>query len=253
MFEKVVKTTSRFLKKHGSKILLGVGIVGTGAAGVYAVSKTPAALESIEAKQAEHPDEELTPKELVQATWKYYTPAISLYILSAGCLVSSGRIMCKEQAALTAAYEICRKSFEQYRQKTVETIGPQKELEMRRELLSDEVRNNPMPYYIEADDGKFPCRDKRTGAYFRTSINELDRGFNLFNEKLRTGSYMSQNEARYTIGLNLIDTDDGDMLGFNIDDGYVNYILGYEAGPGGRPAACIEFDRMPRAGFDRIF
>ena len=252
MFDNLVKSTSKFLKKHGSKILLGVGIVGTGVAGVCAVKNTPAALDSIEKKQAEKPDEELTTKDIISATWKHYAAPVGIYILSASCLASSGRIMCKEKAAITAAYEICRKSYDQYREKPIETLGSQKELEMRREILSDEIKNNPLPYYVETDDGKFPCRDKRLGKYFRTSMDEIKDGFNNLNEQLRLQNYLSQNEARYILGLAMLDTDDGDMLGFNIDDGYLDFIIGYEAGPGGRPAACIEFNRMPKAGFDRI-
>lgn len=255
MLNKVTRSASIFLKKHGPKILLGAGIIGTGAAGVYAVSKTPEAMDKIEEKRSEkEEDEPLTTKELIESTWRCYAPALAIYIFSSACLVTSGTIMTKETAALTSAYEICRQSYDAYRRKTVETMGADKEKEMRQVLLAEKIQENPpVTYYTEVDDGRFPCREDRSTQYFRTSMDELRQGINKVNECLLKENFLSENDVRYAMNWPLIESVEGELLGYNIDDGYLDLVIGYESGPGRRPAACVRLDRIGKTGYNRVY
>lgn len=175
-----------FASEHRTSLMIGGGIAGMVIAGVTAVRVTPKASMLLEERRCSKHDAylenteanpQLTIKDYVQVTWKYYLPPIALATVSAGAIIFAHKVDRKENAALAAAYAISESRLKEYSEKVLETVGEKKEKEVRNAIDKDRVNNNqPVDgEIISTGQGDTLCMDAWNGRYFYSDIEVLRR------------------------------------------------------------------------------
>lgn len=141
---KVVGRKGLLLKAHSPEILMGMGIVGVVTSTVLACKATLKAddilqnsaerLEKVKYAKENFDVSEYSEKDyqrdltIVYAQTginfaKLYGPALTVGIISIGCLLGAHNIMQKRNVALMAAYSLLEKGFDSYRKRVVEDFG----------------------------------------------------------------------------------------------------------------------------------
>lgn len=175
-----------FASEHRTSLMVGGGIAGMVIAGVTAVRVTPKASMLLEERRCSKHDvylenteanPQLTIKDYIQVTWKYYLPPIALATVSAGAIIFAHKVDRKENAALAAAYAISESRLKEYSEKVLETVGEKKEKEVRNAIDKDRVNNNqPVDgEIISTGQGDTLCMDAWNGRYFYSDIEVLRR------------------------------------------------------------------------------
>jgi hypothetical protein len=147
--------------KHSPEILLGAGIVGVVGATVLAckattkvdeiLKETKENVEKVNTVISDEKYNDMYSQEDAQRDLtiiytktavnfvKLYAPAITLGIVSLGCILASHNIMRKRNLALSAAYFAVDKSFKEYRKRVANKFGNDIEKELRFNIKAEEV------------------------------------------------------------------------------------------------------------------
>lgn len=257
---------------YSPEILTGLGIAGMISATVMAVKATPKALYLLDEKKRElagneetddeglkywkceekSPKQELTPIEVVKTTWKCYAPATVTGVLSMACILGATSINHKRNAALAAAYSISEATLKDYQKKVIETVGDKKEKIIRDEVAGDIIAKDPIQNHevIITGNGNQLCYDVVSGRYFNSNAEKLKKTENILNLRLRDEMYISLNEFYYEIGLDNISV--GDDLGWNINDGYIEFTFSSKLATDDRPCLVVNYGVAPRYDYRRL-
>ena len=184
--KEAANVVTMFASEHRTSLMIGGGIAGMVVAGVTAVRVTPKASMLLEERRCSKHDAylenteanpQLTIKDYIQVTWKYYLPPIALATVSAGAIIFAHKVDRKENAALAAAYAISESRLKEYSEKVLETVGEKKEKEVRNAIDKDRVNNNqPVDgEIISTGQGDTLCMDAWNGRYFYSDIEVLRR------------------------------------------------------------------------------
>jgi len=240
-----------FAEDHATEILTGVGVVGMVGSTVLAVKATPKALMLIEDRKYELETDKLDHLELVKTTWRCYVPATAVGVLSISCLIGSAGVNAKRSAALAAACTLSENAFRTYAEKTLEVVGQEKEHEIREFVGRQKIKDKPMPentssLYI-CEDGESICFEGSSGRYFKTSMNAIERAENAFNKRMLEEMAMSLNDYYYELGLDSVSI--GDVIGWDLDDGMIEFKVGSILSDDGKPCIYLEPSIQPRHDF----
>ena len=208
--------TKKALSRHSPAILTGVGITGMITTTVLAVKATPKALWLIEEAEDEKRDD-LTPIEMVKATWKCYIPAATTCVFSTACLIGAGSVHARRHAALATAYNLSETAFVEYRGKVIETIGEKKEKTVRDKVAKEKIEQNPpsQSTVIVTGNGDALCYEPASGRYFKSNIDKIKRAEMEIVKEMQQDvcGYASLNEFYDEIGLDR--TSIGNEMGWN--------------------------------------
>lgn len=243
---KVLKSIQISAQKYSPEILTGVGIAGMVATTVMAVRATPKALILIEEKKEDLQEDKLTPVETIKTTWICYIPAAITGTISIACLIGASSVNMRRRAALVTAYTLSESALKEYQEKVVETIGEKKEQAVRDAIAKDKVAKNPVSNreIIITEKGNTLCYDTLSGRYFKSDRDKIDKVINELNRRMRDEMYISLNDFYYEIGLNGISL--GDLLGWNINNGYIAPNFSYQGAEDGTPCMAISYLVEPR-------
>lgn len=254
---KIVKSVRTAAKKHSPEILTGLGIAGMVTTAVMAVRATPKAMILLNKaemeKNIDRSDEEgiayLTPIETVKAAWKCYIPSMIVGGISIGCLIGASSVNARRNAALATAYALSESTLKEYQEKVIEEVGERKEREVRDKIDKDKIDQKPVSKseVIITDAGDVLCFEKLSGRYFKSSMDKLKKAVNEINRQMRYDMYVSLNEFYYEIGLE--GTEIGDMLGWNIDKGYIELDYSSHLADDGTPCLVIGYSVLPQYEF----
>lgn len=243
---KAAKTVWLATKKHSPEILTGIGIAGMLTTVVLAVRATPKALRLIDEKKADIPEETIPRIEAVKAAWKVYVPAVLTGILSTICLIGANSVNQRRNAAIAAAYSLSESALKEYREKVVETIGERKEQAIRDDIAKDRITENPVREVIVSDRGSTLCYDSLSGRYFKSDIEKLRRIVNDLNRRMRDEMFISLNDFYCAVdNPDLGPTKLGDMLGWNIDKGYIDLNFSSQLTTDGTPCLVLDYTVVP--------
>lgn len=269
---KAVSSARSLVVKNEPIILLGMGISGFVGTVVLAVRATPKAeillneekeyqLELANA-QLDDDDNFITANnmtynklDIFKKVAPVYIPTLVLGGVSIACILESYHVGTKRTAALGAAYSIAEKTLSEYQNKVIETIGSQKETDIRDAIAKDhvdkDISDKPVPNILTTRDGNTLCFDDRNGRWFYSDIAKLKAAQNQFNHDLLCGySNGSLNDFYMMIGLD--PTGDGDDLGWARPD-QLELVFSYVPYPTTEePAACINFSIDPYPGFENF-
>ena len=240
------KSLKRSTSKHSPQILTGLGIAGVVSTTALAIKATPKAIRLIEEKKEEKNDN-LTPMEVVKATWKCYIPTAVSMATSIACLVCASSVNTKRNAALAAAYKISETAFIEYKDKVVETIGEKKERTVREKISEDRVKNNPPQQnnIIMTGKGNDLYLEPISMRYFYSDRNSVEKVQNELNKRMLydVGGYISLNDLYDELGL------EHSVIGYELGWNAYNLLeIDFDPvfTPDGRPCSSMIFTTGPK-------
>lgn len=246
----IIKALDSFMKKNGSKMLIGLGIGGFLTAGILAVKATPEATRRIEEEKRKQNVEKLPVKDTVKATWKLYLPAVITATASTGCVIGGASIITHQTAVLATAYAVSDTAFKEYRAKTKELIGEEKEKEIHDKIAEDKIRQFPYDGSREVIMTKKPdvmCFDAFGNRYFWSNMEELRQIENRLNRRMLDDMYISVNDYYDEIGLS--HSKKGDRMGWNIKDGTIDFRYSSVLSEDGTPCLVVDSYTEPDVDF----
>lgn len=147
------------VRKYSPQILTTVGIVGVVGSAVLAskatlkledvIDKTKSKLDDAETARTVEGYSDLDYKTDVTKIYvhtakdivKLYGPAVTLGLASISCIVGAHGIMQKRNVAAVAAYKTLEQGFSKYRERVIEELGLEKDLQFRTGFREEEVVN----------------------------------------------------------------------------------------------------------------
>lgn len=211
-----------YIERHSPEIMTGVGIAGMFLTIGLSIAATPKALKSINKVKRKKHGNKLTVKEFIGATWKYYIVPIVTSAASTACLIGSNRISNRRSAALATACALSESALSRYSEKVIETLGEKKEKEIRDKIYEDVIAEHPVSksnVYISTN-GDVLCYDDMSGRYFKSDKSRIEKAANIINRRMRDEMFVTLNE--FYSELNLPSIGSGELLGFDIDHGYLD-------------------------------
>lgn len=244
-----LKTT---VSKHAPEILMGFGITGMLTSTVLAVKSTPKALALLDVEEHKK-GEKLTPVEMIKATWKCYIPAASVGAVSVCCLLGASTISGKRNAALATAYTLVDTAHKEYKEKVIETIGEEKEKEIKDKIAEEKIRKNPVEnnQIFMTGDGDTLCYDALSGRYFRSNVNRINEVINKLNRNINISLYVSLNDFYEEVGLD--ENEMGRELGWNHNTGLIEVYFSSQLSPKKEPCLVISFDTPPQYNYQSLY
>lgn len=204
--------------KHSPEILMGFGIAGWAVGTVLAVKATPKAVRCIEDATYEKEDD-LTPLEIVKATWKCYIPAAVTCAAATGCLIGSCSTSVRRHAALATAYKLSETALDEYREQVVETVGEKKEKDIQDKVAQKQIEKISVDErsIINTGRGTTLMLDPLSQRYFRSDLEFIRRAENNINKEILHSIYGTVNINEFYDEIGIPRTETGDMMGWNTD------------------------------------
>ena len=240
------------VSKHSPEILTGIGIAGMIATTIMAVRATPKAIMLVNERECEEHVEQLPKKEVIKTCWKCYIPAAVTGVSSIACLIGASSVNAKRNAALATAYTISETALREYKEKVVETIGEKKEQAVRDAIAKDKIDKDPVTNHNVSitSVGTTQCYDAHAGRYFLSDIETIRRAVNELNRRMYYDTYVSLNE--FYDELDLDHTAQGDMLGWNLDNGFIDIDFSSQLDNKGNPCLVINYRVAPKYDFEKF-
>lgn len=248
--EQVVKVVKRSVVDNSPLILTYVAVAGVASTAILAVKATPKALNDLIHAQ-EFAEKDLTVKETIEVTWKYYIPAAASGAVTVAAIIGSHSISKRRNAALITVYSLTETALKEYQAKVREQIGENKEQKVRDSIAKDHVMNTPMvnAEVLVTGTGEQLCHDSFTGRYFKSDIEAIRRAQNDINARIINEMYASQNDFYRLIGLP--GTTYGEEVGWTTDN-MMDLEFSSHLADDGRPCLNIEYHATPVRGFYKI-
>lgn len=243
------------IKKHSPTILVVGGVIGMASSGVMACKATTKLQDILEKKKSEIEQvrdyienegfsdeytEEDSKKDLAilhiqtaAEVAKLYAPAVTLGVVSAGCIFGGHKILHKRNAAIAAAYTAIDRSFKEYRGRVIERFGKELDRELKFNIKSKEVEeivvdeNGEEKIVKSTVDVVDPTKYSDFARFFdeysenwtkdpETNLMFLRQQQNYFNDKLKRKGYIFLNEVYESLGLQ--PTKAGQVVGWVYDE-----------------------------------
>lgn len=250
---KLIKSLGAILHRKAPEILLGTGIAGMVTTVVLAVRATPKAMLLIEEAKAKKDTNEdvsisvdVTPIEIIKATWKCYIPTVLIGSGSIVCLICAHSTNARRNAALAAAYSLSETALKEYQAKVVETIGEKKEQAIQDAVNKDRVTANPpvAQEVIITSHGDTLCYDHWSGRYFKSDVEKIRKAANEVSRRMLDEMYVSLNDFYSELGLS--ETPLGEELGWNVNrEGFVEVKIGATLADGDVPCIVLDYANAP--------
>lgn len=194
---------------------------------------------------------EITKKEHLQNTWKFYIPTGISGPATVGAIIMANHIGTKRAAALAAAYTISEKAYTEYREKVIERIGEKDERDIRNGIVQDRVHQMPPTEgnVLMVGGGDHLFMEMYTSRYFRSDMQKVKAAVNEVNFKINTHGYASISDFYDLIGLP--HTSVSDEMGWSSDklmDVNFDPVLSED----GQPCVGISFVTGPVRNYDRF-
>lgn len=219
------KAVRRSAGKNASKILGGLAITGGITAVYFAVTATPKAMILLDEKKKELGVEKLDAKTIIKTAGPVYIPTAVSMALSAACTIGAIHVDERRNAALAAACTLSESALKTYQDKVVETIGKEKEQEIREAVTMDkmakcpEPKNIPVAKGVKSDDISYDqrvkCWESLSGNYIWTTKNALERALNGANKQLLSDFRVTENDLFDYLGME--HNRNGDLLGWDTE------------------------------------
>lgn len=248
---KFIYKVKRGFGKRSPAILTATGIISMGTAAVLAAKETPKAIRLIEEREQEI-DDELTPKEKVETTWKCYVPALTTGVFGAACLIGAHSVHARRNAVIATAYKLSETALAEYKEAVTEEIGEEKESLIRKKVIQKKLDETPVGpnNIIITGRGNQPCYDGMSGRVFDSDLNTIEKAINAVNRRMTYEMYVSLSDFYDELGLD--HTDISDDVGWNLDDGLLEVSFDSMILADGRPCITLEYHVAPKYDFAKL-
>lgn len=246
----IIKTVSKhggelvkYLSKNSPTILTGCAVAGAFAAVGLAVKATKPALKHINEAKVEHRDRiiiidgderedmeltqeeidsiQLKPLEVVQACWKDYIPTAIALAGTTACVIGAHSISAKRTAAMAALYTMSEQALKDYKEKAEEIVGKGKAEKIKDSVAEKDLKRYPYDPNVPVTlgRGEVMCFDRRTGRYFPSNMERIQRTVAELNKRMAYGEQVSLNEFYYALEAPGLDgVEGGDEIGWNTEN-----------------------------------
>lgn len=252
----LAKTLGGIISKNSSTILTAVAVGGVFTTVALAVGATPKVLSNLNEVAREKyscetdSDVIITPslfskKELILLSWKFYIPAAAVGLATVACIIGANSIGLQRNAALAGLYGLTEKAFKEYQSKVVETIGKNKELDVRDEISADKIKQNPVgeTEIIFTGKGDVLCYDSLSGRYFKSEIETIRKAQNKLNRDLILENFVSLNELYGELGLSNIKL--GYDMGWDVDR-MIDITFSAQLTEDQEPCLVLNYEMIPK-------
>lgn len=246
--EQTFRQTIKFVEKQSPTILTGLGAAGVLTTAIMAVRATPKALAIIEEEKVRRArdgeNENLKPTEVMAKCWKCYVPTVCMGAVTVACVISANSINLQRNAALSSLYSVSSAALKQYEDKVVETVGEEKNSEIKKAIAQDRITSAPHTDISLSNTNDVIVYDCFSGREFASNINKIQAAVNALNYDIVTSSdWKSLNEFYGEIGLR--DIKPGDGLGFGTDN-LIELDFSGQLDDNGRPVVAMDYKVMPK-------
>lgn len=272
----IIKTVSKhggelvkYLSKNSPTILTGCAVAGAFAAVGLAIKATKPALKHIDKAKVEHRDRiiiingderedmeltqeeidsiQLKPLEVVQACWKDYIPTAIALVGTTACVIGAHSISAKRTAAMAALYTMSEQALKDYKEKAEEIVGKGKAEKIKDSVAEKDLKRHPYDPNVPVTlgRGEVMCFDRRTGRYFPSNMERIQRTVAELNKQMAYGERVSLNEFYYALEAPGLDgVEGGDEIGWctenELDLEFTSSLMS-----DGTPVLCIGYRNAP--------
>lgn len=250
----IAKKTVRTLDHNSPAILTGLAVAGVVSTVALAVKATFEVKEEIDRYESKSNGLwiKASGKEKFQIGWPHFLPTAAMGAVTIACIIGAQSINSKRNAALVGGYSLIETAYREYREKMVETLGPNKEQKARDEIAQERVSDNPPPdqvVILGREESMF--YDTYSDRYFMCDMNTILKAQNTIVEQCLNEMYASVNDFYREIGLPT--TGLGEEFGWTSDPSH-KLILEFSATitKDDRPAIVINYKNLPIAGYYKM-
>ena len=211
--ELVKKGAKELFDKNLPDLLVGTGIILNGWGLVSGIKVTPKAVDILNAEK-EMKGEDLTIKEVIEATWKLYLPTAIEVVLGDACIIGGTVCFHKRNASLLALCSLSETTLGLYKDKLVEAVGKEKaeeienDISVERKKLESQIDNRKLRYVETANglyalpaNGEEVWWDAYTDKKFIARDVDLEHAANKCNEAIISNGWVPLNDFYYELGL----------------------------------------------------
>lgn len=211
-------------------------------------------LELTEAEAIKLWAEPLNRQEKFEAVWKLYVPAAGSLAITVAAIICANRIQDRRNAAILSAFSAVEKSFQEYRGKTTEKVGKNKEQGIRDELAQERVDRNPYSKSVvimSPGRGTTRCFDAYSSRYFYSDAESIRKAVNDANSRVWNAGYISLTEFWEELGIP--GTSHSDDLGWNSDKLIeIEYPFSAVVSEENEPCLELAFRTPPQPKYDKV-
>lgn len=219
------------LNKAFPTILTCAGAVGVVATAVLAVKATPKALELVRADSRKNHNGDphaATKTEAIKSCWKCYVPAAATGAATIICIFGANILNRKQQAALSSAYALVSRSYDDYKCKCKELHGEEAHKKIMESLAEENVDANHIITALgfancssldfeDADEEERLFYDAFSKRYFTSTIGKvLQAEYHLNRNFSLNGGDITLNHFYELLGI--ADIPEGDTIGWFVND-----------------------------------
>lgn len=211
-------------------VLSILSVAGLAVTVVTAVKATPKAVKILEERKAEK-GEELTVKETVKATWKYYIPVVTIGAGTVACILGANALNRKVQASLASAYALVSNAYGKYKGKVVELYGKEAHDKIISSIAAEKsnalpitagsfIKNSCLDFDEKEDEMLF--YDVFSGRYFTSTMSKVLQAEYHLNRNYVLAGGVEINQFYDFLGISRVDG--GDEVGWSCYDGEIQWI-----------------------------
>lgn len=186
----VFKQAQGLIAENSAAILSGTAVVGVVTTAYLTGKATIKAYKALTEPPVPATEEEIhqwhedrSTLDNVKIVAPLFIPPVLAGTATIGAIIGSYHISTSKSAALAAAYAISERSYSEYKDKVLETVGEKKVLDIKDAVDQQRIENNPPPAptaFIIGND-EVLCLDAFSGRYFRSTVETVRRAENDVN------------------------------------------------------------------------
>lgn len=258
-FRVIQHKAGQFLEENASSILTAGGVIGVTMTAVLTGKASFKAAEILQRETELRQDDASSDRfaiqrwEAVKMVWPHFIPPAIMCGATVGCIIAANVMSAKRAAALAAAYGISERNLREYKEKTLEKLGMNKERSLRDEIAQDRVsKNPPTSEVIILAGGDVLCFDMHTGRYFRSSVEAIKKAENVMNQELFNHQYASLSQFYDEVGLP--PTSFSDEVGWNMaQTGPVELRFSTVMSKDDQPCIAYDFTNPPKTEYTQLY
>lgn len=223
---KIINDSACYLKHHSSTILTVIGSAGVVLTAVMTAKATVKAVEIINEKECEKKDE-LTKKEIFQATATTYLPVVLVGASTIVCVFGANALNKQQQAALISAYSLVDRSFKEYKEKLKELYGEEAHQKIINSIVVEKAEKMHVHgaylfcecSLVDPEDDDSPTKifyDMYSDRFFETTMSQVLHAEYHLNRTFNLRGYITLSEFYEFLGLE--STQAHDVLGWEVND-----------------------------------
>jgi len=181
---------------------------------------------------------------------KTYAPSAGMAVFSTVCIIGSYSLHAKRLAAVATAYNISETAFNEYRAHVRNSIGKNKEKQVRNDISQDQLNAHPIEKSVvyETGRGNTLIFEPLTGRYYHGNIDDMYKAESTINKRLFGEFTALLNEFFDEMGFNdnAPRSELADDVGFNTEH-MMDMDIGSGIATNGEPCIVMQYLNRPSA------